>query len=53
LGFAILELPTEFAVSGVRLGGDQQAGGFQIQTMNNAGPFGSAAGGELPGAVVE
>jgi drug/metabolite transporter (DMT)-like permease len=53
LGFAILELPTEFAVSGVRLGGDQQSGGFQIETMNNAWPFGSAAGGELPGAVVE
>ena len=53
MGFAILELPAEFAVRGVRLGGDKQAGGFQVEPMNNAGSLGSAAGGKLPGAVVE
>ena len=53
LGFAILELAAEFAMSGIRLGGDEQAGSFEVEAMNNAGPLGAAAGGELSGAVVQ
>ncbi len=51
--FAILELPAEFTVGGVRLGGDEEAGGLQIQPMDDPGPLGSAAGGKLTGAVVQ
>ena len=52
-GFAILELAAEFAVGVVRFGGDQNAGGLQIETVDDAGALGAAAGGELPGAMVE
>ena len=53
LGFPVLELAAEFPVGGVRLGRHEDAGGFQVQPVDDAGAVGSASGGELAGAVVE
>ena len=51
--FPIAELATEFAVGGVVFCGDDQAGGFAIETMNDPGAIGATAGGEFAIAVVE
>jgi len=53
LGFPILKLTAELAVGGVGLGGDQNAGSFQIETVHDSGSIGSSAGGEVTGAVMQ
>ena len=51
--FPVTELSAEFAVCGVVFGGDENAGGFAIETVNDAGAIGGASGGELAFAMVE
>lgn len=53
LRFAILELATELPVGGVGFGGDEQAGGFQVEAVDNPGAIGAAAGRQSSGAVME
>ena len=53
LGLAVLELAAEFAVGRLGFGGHENAGRFQVQAVNDAGPVRAAAGGELARAVVE
>jgi hypothetical protein len=51
--FPVTELSAEFAVGGIIFGGDENAGGFAIKTVNDAGAIGCASGGELAFAMVE
>jgi drug/metabolite transporter (DMT)-like permease len=53
LGFPVLELAAEFAMGGIGFGGHEDAGGFQIEPVNDPGTIRTAAGGELARAVVQ
>jgi len=52
-GFPILELPAEFAMGGIGLGRHENAGSFQVEAVDNAGPLGTPTGGEFSGAVMQ
>jgi hypothetical protein len=51
--FAVTKLPAEFAVGGVVFCGDENAGGFAIETVNDPGAIGGASRRELAFAMVE
>ena len=53
LGFPVFKLAAEFAVGGVGLGCHEDAGGFQIEAVNDAGSLGTAPRGEFSRAVVK
>jgi len=51
--FPIAELSAEFAVGGIIFGGDENASGFAIKSVDDAGTIGGASGGQLAFAMVE
>ena len=51
--FPVTELSAEFAVGGIIFGGDENAGGFAIETVNDPGTIGGASGGELAFTMVK
>jgi hypothetical protein len=51
--FPVTELSAEFAVGGIIFGGDENAGGFAIEAVNDAGAIGGASGGELAFTMVK
>ena len=51
--FPVTELSAELAVCGIIFGGDENAGGFAIEAVNDAGAIGGAPGGELAFAMVK
>ena len=51
--FPVTELSAEFAVCGIIFGGDENAGGFAIEAVNDARAIGGAPGGELAFAMVK
>jgi hypothetical protein len=51
--FSVTELSAEFAVGGIIFGGDENAGGFAIETVNDPGAIGGASGSELAFAMVK
>ena len=51
--FPVTELSAEFAVGSIIFRGDENAGGFAIETVNDAGTIGGASGGELAFTMVK
>ena len=51
--FPLAELAAELAVCGIIFGGDENAGGFAIETVNDPGTIGGASGGELAFTMVK
>jgi hypothetical protein len=51
--FTIAELATEFAVGGVIFCGDNQAGSFAVESVDDSWTIGATAGGEFTIAVME
>jgi hypothetical protein len=51
--FPVTELSAEFAVGGIIFGGDENASGFAIKAVNDAGAIGGTSGRKLAFAMVE